>query len=282
VTLTVVNKKEKKPRKVTVTRAKIKIISVKSKMLEDGFGYIRIAAFQRSTAKKFKEAIKSLEKKSKGKMKGLIIDMRNNPGGLLDSAVKIVDSVLDSKKLGKNKKIVYTKGRVSQASKSFEATPGDMLKGVPIIVLLNEGSASGSEVVAGALKDHKRAIVVGKTSFGKGSVQTLLPVDEKTAVKITTSLYYTPKGTSIQAHGIKPDIVVENLKVAKDNEEELFFAKVKEKHLSGHLKNASKEAKSNYSYKQHVERAQEDYQLHEALIALKALAAVNQHIGFAS
>ncbi len=279
VTLTVINKKETKPRELTMTRAKINLRSVKSELLDNHFGYLRISSFQEKTGKKAIQAVKKLNREANGKLQGLIIDLRNNPGGLLDSAVEVVDAFVDSNKLGKNKKIVYTEGRVKEAKSQYNAKPGDLLKGKPIIVLINQGSASGSEIVAGALQDHKRAVVLGETSFGKGSVQTLLPLDDKTAIKLTTALYYTPKGRSIQAEGIKPDILVEEMKLAKSDEDVLFFLNLREKHLQGHLEKASKEAQQKVASKKKTDLASKDYQLHEALIVLKALAIANQSAG---
>lgn len=278
VTLTITNKTNKKPRDITLVRKKVTIESVKSKMLDDGFGYIRISQFQSKTGKKLVKAVKKLQKQAHGKLKGIVLDLRDNPGGLLDSAVEVVDTFLDSKRLKSNKKIVYTKGRIKRAQMEINATPGDYLKGAPIIVLINQGSASGSEVVAGALQDYKRAIIIGQTSFGKGSVQTVLPLDDKTAIKLTTSLYYTPKGRSIQATGIKPDIFVEDLKVKEDDEEVLFFKKIRESHLSGHLTNGNDKKRT---YKKGKEDeisalADKDFQLHEALTVLKAVALANK------
>lgn len=279
VTLTVINKKDKKPRELTMTRAKIDMRSVKSELLEDHFGYLRISSFQEKTAKKALKAVKKMNREAGGHLQGLIIDLRNNPGGLLDSAVDIVDMFLDKSKLGKNKKIVYTEGRFNESKSQYYAKKGDLLKGKPIIVLINQGSASGSEIVAGALQDHKRAVVLGETSFGKGSVQTLLPLDDKTAIKLTTALYYTPKGRSIQAEGIKPDILVEEMKLAKSDEDVLFFLNIREKHLQGHLSKASKDAKQKVASKKQTDLANKDFQLHEALMVLKALSIANQTVG---
>jgi len=277
IILTVVNEKERKPRKITITRNVIKIKSVKSKMLEDGFGYIRISHFQKETAGKVVDAFKQLEKESHGHLKGLILDLRNNPGGILESSVQVVDAFLDSSKLGKNKKIVYSKGRVPEALFTENSTPGDLLKNEPLIVLINEGSASASEIVAGALQDHKRAIIMGKRSFGKGSVQTVFPIDKKTAIKLTTALYYTPKGRSIQAEGIYPDIIVENLTLQKDKEDDLFFFNMRESDLSHHLKNGDKKTISDIVKEKATmsDLASDDYQLYEALKLLKSLDILN-------
>jgi len=280
ITLSVISKNEKKPRELTITRQRIQIQSVKSKVLADNFGYIRISQFQENTGKDVVNAVKSLQQQTHGNLQGLIIDLRNNPGGLLDSAVEVVDVFLDSKKLGKNNLIVYTKGRFSEANSYFRADSEDLLKGKPIIVLINQGSASGSEIVAGALQDYKRAVIVGQRSFGKGSVQTLLPLDDKTAIKLTTALYYTPKGRSIQEEGIKPDVLVENLKVNKTKEDGLFFLKIREQNLKGHLKNGSaKKQSSEAANDEQAELANKDFQLYEALTILKALSLVNQTTG---
>jgi len=286
VILTILSKNDRKPREVTIIRKKVIVKSIKYRMLADGFGYIRISQFQEKTGEKLQKAIKALQKETKGHLKGIVLDLRNNPGGLLDSAVKVVDTFIDSTQLKGNKKIVFTKGRIKHAQMEINATPGDLLKGAPIIVLINQGSASGSEIVAGALQDYHRALVLGQTSFGKGSVQTVLPLDKKTAIKLTTSLYYTPKGRSIQATGIKPDIMVEDLKVTPDDEEALFIKKLRESSLTGHLDNAvdkdkkfaakREDKKEKTKDEKKKDLVDEDYQLHEAFLVLKALALVNK------
>jgi len=272
ITLTVINKEDKKPRALKITREIIHVNSVKSKMLEKGYGYIRITNFQKDTGKKLITTVKKLQKESKGKLKGLILDLRNNPGGLLDSSVEAVDAFIDSALLKGDTTIVYTKGRVKQAEMRIKATRGDLLNGAPIVVLINQGSASGSEIVAGALQDYKRALIVGKTSFGKGSVQTLLPLDNKTGIKLTTALYYTPKGRSIQAKGIEPDILIENLKISKPKEEAIFFSTIREKHLSRHLRNGNKTTKDKLTKAKQMKAATEDYQLYQALTILKTMS----------
>ncbi|HSS46953.1 MAG TPA: S41 family peptidase [Burkholderiales bacterium] len=222
ITLTVVRKGESKPLVFTLTRAVIKVQSVKSKMFEPGYGYIRITQFQEHTGETLVKAINDLYKP--GTLKGLVLDLRNDPGGLLNSAVAVSAAFLQPNAL-----VVYTEGRTDDAKMRLSAIPENYLRGnfkedylkklpaavksVPLVVLVNNGSASASEIVAGALQDHKRAIIMGTQSFGKGSVQTILPLGNNTAIKLTTARYYTPNGRSIQAKGIVPDIMVEEATV---------------------------------------------------------------------
>jgi carboxyl-terminal processing protease len=223
ITLTYIRKGLPEPKMVTITRAIIQIQSVKSELLEPGYAYFRVTQFQEHTGEKLGEAIERQFKANKGPMKGLILDLRNDPGGLLNSAVSVSAAFLPKDKL-----VVYTEGRTSDARMRLYARPeyyargvrGDYLanlpkdvKKLPMVVLVNGGSASASEIVAGALQDHKRAIVMGTQTFGKGSVQTILPLGNGTAIKLTTARYYTPNGRSIQAKGITPDIVVEDAKI---------------------------------------------------------------------
>ncbi len=187
---------------VVITRGTVKIQSVRSQILEDTVGYVRISTFQEETAKRLQEALESFQKDAPN-LEGVIIDLRNNPGGLLDQAVKVSDLFLDSGL------VVYTKGRLDSQNMSFDADPAMAIdQDVPVIVLVNHGSASASEIVAGALQDHKRAIILGEQTFGKGSVQTIIPLEDDSGLRLTTALYYTPNGVSIQAKGITPDIVV--------------------------------------------------------------------------
>lgn len=286
VVLTIVRPKAEKPLQFEITRDTIKMQTVKSKMLEKGYGYVRVAFFMDPTASDMIKALKKLKVDAGGRLKGLVLDLRNNPGGLLDSAIEITDQFLDAQYL-KNKKIVYTKGRIPQINSEALASKYDMLSGTPMIVLINEGSASGSEIVAGALQDHKRAIILGTRSFGKGSVQTVIPVDEHSAIKLTTGLYYTPAGRSIQAEGIQPDVWVEDRRVEKseaqkeslkgkesieDTEKESSFEEdtsladdgAKAKHKP------QKEGKQENQVKDLVNK---DFQLYQALNLLKGLAA---------
>jgi carboxyl-terminal processing protease len=208
ITLTIIRDGVEKPLKLTITRAVIKVVSVKSRMLDRGYGYVRITQFQSHTGENLRDAMTALKKENGGSLKGMVLDLRNNPGGVLSAAVAVADAFL------KKGIIVYTEGRMDDAKLTFNAKPTDILDGAALVVLVNEGSASASEIVAGALKDHKRGIVMGSKTFGKGSVQTILPMENGSALKLTTARYYTPKGSSIQAKGIEPDIVLDDVKVA--------------------------------------------------------------------
>jgi len=264
--LTVVREGVDQPLKIDIKRAIIKVKSVKSRMLEDGFGYVRISQFQSKTAENMVDAIEALKKESNGALKGLVLDLRNNPGGVLNGAVAVSDAFL------KKGLIVYTEGRVSDSKLRFNATPDDILDTAPMVILVNQGSASASEIVSGALQDHHRAIVVGTPTFGKGSVQTILPLSNGTAVKLTTARYYTPSGRSIQAEGIKPDIELDQVRVSAV---ERSIDPVKEADLSGHLSNGNgKKSKKSAEAEDEAEEslAETDYELYEALNLLKGLA----------
>ncbi|MDA1107386.1 MAG: S41 family peptidase [Proteobacteria bacterium] len=274
ITLTLLRKGEEKPLKITLTRAVIKTKSVKSQTLEPGYGYVRVSQFQAQTGTNLIDAVNQLKKDSGGSLKGMVLDLRNNPGGVLGAAVTVSDAFLE-KGL-----IVYTEGRVKDSKMKFTATPNDALKGAPMVVLVNGGSASASEIVAGALQDHRRAVIMGSKTFGKGSVQTILPITNDTALKLTTARYYTPNGRSIQAEGIVPDIITENVKLTvgeKSNVEPLTEAS-----LSRHLSNGKKpeeksvaspkpEAGSAAAEKDKEPLVSSDYQLYEALNLLKGL-----------
>ncbi|RLA25534.1 MAG: peptidase S41 [Gammaproteobacteria bacterium] len=271
IVLTVVRKGKDTPFKVTLVRDIIKVKSVRSRILEDDFAYLRISSFQSPTGEAVNEAIAKLRKENGAPLKGLVLDLRNNPGGVLDAAVSVSDAFLNSGK------IVYTEGRIKNAKMDFNATPGDLLAGAPIVVLINAGSASASEIVAGALQDHKRAIIMGSKSFGKGSVQTIMPTGNGGAVKITTARYYTPSGRSIQATGIEPDIELERLKL--ESLEASNYTPIKESDLSHHLSNGN--GKKEATEKQATETDNKDdkkgvdmrdYPLKEALNLLKGIA----------
>jgi len=210
VVLTIVREGRDKPFDVTVARETIRVASVKSRMLEPGYGYLRLAQFQADTAADFETHLRKLKDQSGGKLRGLVLDLRSNPGGLLTSAVQIADDLLE------RGKIVSTRGRIAISDAEFSATPGDMLDGAPLMVLVDAGSASASEVLAGALRDNGRGRVIGSRTFGKGSVQTVLPLDNGDSVKLTTARYYTPSGKSIQALGIVPDVTLRAPKNDKD------------------------------------------------------------------
>lgn len=278
VELTVLRKGEKKPLTFTLVREQIQIKSVKSKLLDNQYGYVRISQFQAQTAKDLEQAITKLKQQAGGNVKGLILDLRNNPGGLLDAAIEVSDDFLDKSKDGKPETIVYTQGRLPGSKFTAYVKPGDLLNNAPMIVLINSGSASASEIVAGALKDYKRAIIVGTRSFGKGSVQTILPLDDKRAIKLTTALYYTPSGTSIQAKGITPDIVIEEINIPKDTQAVEGF-KTSEAELSGHLSNKNNDETPNAKLTQlndDLNIMHEDYQLYAAYTILKGLAVAKR------
>ncbi|MBF0126767.1 MAG: S41 family peptidase [Magnetococcales bacterium] len=236
ITLTVVRKGETKPLTFNIIRAIIKIRSVKWREESGGIGYVRVIQFNEQTQPLLETALSELTQKSEGgKLKGLVLDLRNDPGGLLDQAVSVSDAFLDEGR------IVYTKGRIPGKDMSFDAQEGDLTKGSPIVVLINGGSASASEIVAGALQDHHRAVIMGTASFGKGSVQTIIPLADGSGLRLTTAQYYTPNGRSIQAKGIVPDILVEDLDV-KDKKSQ---HRPKEADLKGHLQNADPDQKAS-------------------------------------
>ncbi len=275
VNLTVVRKEaDNNPLTFTISRAIIQVKGVKSRMLEPGFAYIRITQFQNHTGENVIDALSKLQKESTDNLKGLVLDLRNNPGGILGAAVSVSDAFLTEGL------IVYTEGRVKDSQLRFKATQSDLLKGAPLIVLVNEGSASASEIVAGALQDHKRALIMGERTFGKGSVQTILPMNNGSALKLTTARYYTPAGRSIQAEGIIPDIKLEDFKVSKTERNGLSM--LKEADLSRHLvkpKNSDNSTEKT-NEKPSLEKkkpemaslTETDYQLSEALNLLKGLA----------
>jgi carboxyl-terminal processing protease len=221
ITLTILRKNEHKPLIISIVRAVIKVQSVKAKLLESGYGFVRITQFQEHTGENLSSALEKMVKDNKGPLKGLILDLRNDPGGLLDGAVAVSAAFL-----GRDALVVYTEGRTEEAKMRLTTSPENYLRGnskndyekiipasiksVPLVVLVNGGSASASEIVAGALQDHKRAVIMGTQTFGKGSVQTVLPLGNNTAIKLTTARYYTPGGRSIQAKGIVPDILVDD------------------------------------------------------------------------
>lgn len=284
IVLTIWRKGEPKPLVFSVKREIIKMQPIKGKLLDKYYGYVRISLFQEQTESELNKAVEQIRKEANGELKGLILDLRNNPGGLLESAVQIADDFLDPDKIKYNGLIVYTKGQSNEIQVTARATPGDIIPGLPMVVLVNEGSASASEIVAGALQDYKRALIVGTKTFGKGSVQTLIPIDNSTAIKLTTSLYFTPAGRKIQAVGIEPDIVAENLQVSKKGAEEAAeYEPIRESSLAAHIGGDETAAESTaeqdswvseYKPKTQKEKvlAQDDHQLYEALQILKSLA----------
>lgn len=283
VVLTILRKGEKAPLTFKLTRENIKLVSVKSRMLDRNFAYVRISQFQEPTGELMRQAIINLKNKNNGKLNGIILDLRNNPGGLLETAVQVVNHFLDPKTLPPEYKniIVYTEGRLPEAQYSAKATGSDVLEGAPIVVLINGGSASASEIVAGALQDYRRALVVGTTSFGKGSVQTVIPLDKTHALKLTTALYHTPSGRVIQNVGIVPDVRVEDLKIQKGkNQDELAMIQpIKEYQLRNHLKGISDDSSSITQTpldNNDLGLAQEDFQLFEALKILRTVYMLSE------
>ncbi len=272
VNLTILREGNDLPVEVSVKRAIIEVASVKYEVLEDNIGYVRIGQFQDDTIKETREALKKLNKETKGKMNGLVLDLRHNPGGLLDSAVDISDLFLDKSKIGHDRKIVYAEGRFPEASFEARSTSDDMLEGKPLVVLVDAGSASASEIVAGALQDHERAVIMGMQTFGKGSVQTVIPLEDDYGLKLTTALYYTPAGRSIQATGVTPDIEVEQLTVVASKGG--TWEPVKESDLQDHIDNGN-EVVDPDDLDEDQPLAMRDYQLHEAVNLLKAMNAIN-------
>jgi len=268
IVLTIVREGEEAPLKFTLARDIIKVKSVKSRLLEKGYGYVRISSFQSGTGDALKAALAALKKENGGNLKGLVLDLRNNPGGVLNAAVEVSDAFL------KSGLIVYTEGRIENSEMRFNAAPDDLIDGAPIVVLINAGSASASEIVAGALQDQKRAVIMGEKSFGKGSVQTILPTSNGAAVKLTTARYYTPSGRSIQAEGIEPDIPLARVKL--ETLDKADFIPVKEADLSHHLQKGkgATEGKKEGLDKDKLDA--EDYSLHEALNLLKGISIMKK------
>ncbi|MAS41155.1 MAG: peptidase S41 [Porticoccaceae bacterium] len=258
ITLTIGREGVSEPLTLTIVRDIITVQSVRWETLEPGYGYVRIAQFQEQTGGEFRSALEELRDGEPG-LKGLILDLRNNPGGLLPASVEVADTLLDGGL------IVYTKGRIASANTKSMATAGEFLAGVPVVVLINEGTASAAEIVAGALQDRQRALIIGTRSFGKGSVQNVLPIGDGRAVKLTTARYFTPGGHSIQAEGIRPDIEVRRAEI---HELEPGFT-VKEADLSGHLSGAGDQGAAPRREAEPATPA--DNQLQEALNLLKAL-----------
>jgi len=295
IVLTVIRKNEAKPLIITITRAVIKVQSVKSKLFEPDYGFVRITQFQEHTGENLAKALENLIKQNKGPLKGLVLDLRNDPGGLLTGAVGVSAAFL-----AKDALVVYTEGRTDDAKMRLTASPDnylhgngktdylkglpDSVKSVPLVVLVNGGSASASEIVAGALQDHKRAVIMGTQTFGKGSVQTVLPLGNNTAIKLTTARYYTPGGRSIQAKGIVPDIEVEDPTTSAldksfrlreaDLDKHLLNDKTPESNAEGATSNhlntphtkgeSSKAAPTEFGSKN-------DYQLNQAMNLLKGM-----------
>jgi len=253
---------------VAITRAKITIKSVRSR-LEGDIGYIRISSFNEQTDGAIEKAIKKFQKEKGQNLKGVVLDLRNNPGGLLDQAIAVSDAFLEKGE------IVSTRGRSLEDAQRFNAKDGDLVSGLPLVVLINGGSASASEIVAGALQDHHRAIVLGTRSFGKGSVQTIIPLGKHGAMRLTTARYYTPSGRSIQAKGIDPDILVEPARVEKLTN----IKRPREEDLRGALQNEDGESKNAHPDKKGKEKAEmKDYQLLRALDLIRGVSLYSDRL----
>ena len=270
IILTVIREGVEKPLKFTLTRDIIKVKSVRVQTLEPGFGYLRISHFQTRTAEDARTSLQQLKQDNGGKLNGLILDLRNNPGGILSAAVGVSDLFLDQGL------IVYTEGRIDDSRLRFNAKPADLLDNAPIVALVNAGSASASEIVAGALQDHKRGIIMGQKTFGKGSVQTVLPISNAAALKLTTARYYTPSGRSIQVSGIDPDVVIARVKVESMEDEEPHV--ITEENLSRHLDNNAQNGSPEGAVDEDEDEAAKisaqllnDHTLQQALNVLKSL-----------
>jgi carboxyl-terminal processing protease len=267
VTITIMREGFERPKDFTLVRDIIQVKSVKYKSLDYGYGYVRLAQFQEKTDEDLVKALKALKKENGGTLKGLILDMRNDPGGLLEQAVKVADHFIA------DGLIVYTEGRDPDSRMRFSARKGEKELGYPMVVLINGGSASASEIVAGALQDHNRAVVLGTQSFGKGSVQTIIPLSEDSGLRLTTARYFTPKGRSIQAKGITPDIVVENLEITAAEKKDVLS--IREKDLENHFESDSKTEKEGKKKEEKAptykmdEQIKGDYQVLRALDLLK-------------
>ena len=265
LTITVVREGVDAPFDISIERDTIKVRSVRAEIKEDNYAYIRIAQFQLRTGSDVaKEFAKLLAKNPK--LHGVVLDLRNNPGGVLQASVEVADHFLEEGL------IVYTEGRQEDANTQFHATAGDITGGLPIVVLINDGSASASEIVAGALQDQGRALIMGTQSFGKGSVQSIIPITKERALKMTTALYYTPGGRSIQAEGISPDIPVERVRVTAVRQK----SGINEANLSGHLENTKSNGEAKSESKDPTTLQNTDSQLYEAITLLRGLKLLRQ------
>jgi carboxyl-terminal processing protease len=279
VTLTIMREGFEKPKEFPLVRDVIQVKSIRSHLMDGGYGYVRITQFQEKTDDDLSKALKTLKEENKGELKGLVLDMRNDPGGLLDQAVKVADHFVPGGQM-----IVYTEGREKDSKMQFTAKKGGKEPNYPIVVVINGGSASASEIVAGALQDHKRAIILGTQSFGKGSVQTIIPLSDDSGLRLTTARYFTPKGRSIQAKGITPDITVEAIELPKTNSKKDTLH-LREKDLENHFesedktespdvkkdekKNENKDEKTEKVPLKLEENLKNDYQVLRALDLLK-------------
>jgi carboxyl-terminal processing protease len=263
------------PITLELKRDVIAVTSVRGRLLGDGLGYLRISSFTTETGSSLNKELAKLIKGTGAPLKGLVLDLRNNPGGVLDAAVQVSDAFLDTGA------IVSIRGRDAAESREFRAQQGDLLQGAPVVVMINGGSASASEIVAGALQDQKRAVLVGSKSFGKGSVQSIMPLSNQSAIKLTTARYYTPSGRSIQGEGIEPDIVIRPLRLAAEQDGPAFEP-TKEADLKGSLKNENGTTPAPSSGVAQDDEAQklaeQDYALYEALNLLKGLVVTRTRL----
>jgi carboxyl-terminal processing protease len=279
VVLTIMREGFERPREFPLVRDIIQVKSVRYRLMDDDYGYVRIAQFQEKTDEDLFKALKALKDENKGDIKGLVLDLRNDPGGLLEQAVHVAEHFIPEGQL-----VVYTEGREKDSRMQFTAKNGGKEPDYPIVVLINGGSASASEIVAGALQDHKRAVIMGTQSFGKGSVQTIIPLSDNSGLRLTTARYYTPKGRSIQAKGITPDIVVERLEMPKESADRKEFMHLREKDLDHHFENDGKDGREDGRKSDRKESKQDgnlsqkpednlksDYQVQRALDLLKGL-----------
>jgi len=266
VALSIAREGQSTPLELTLAREVIRISSVRTRMLEPGFAYVRIAQFQQETGAELREQLRRTRAKTEGRLHGVVLDLRSNPGGLLNAAIEVSDAFLDGGV------IVSTRGRASEADIKVNAAKGDLIDGAPLVLLVDGGTASAAEIVAGALKDHRRALLMGSRTFGKGSVQTVLPLDSGFAIKLTTARYFTPNGVSIQARGIKPDITLADLQLTQPDRPATPLTT--ERNLYGHLE-ASPEGEGD-DVTGRDEALDSDYALNEALNVLKGLALTRE------
>jgi len=277
ITLTIFRESEARTFNVDITRAIVQVASVKTDILAPGYAYLRVTQFQEHSAEQVEEKFNAIKKQSDGKIFGAVLDLRNNPGGLLNQAIAISDLFLDEGG------IVSTKSRVGKNTNA-DASKGDILQGMPLIVLINGGSASASEIVAGALQDNKRAILMGTRSFGKGSVQRIIPLSDGSAFKLTTALYYTPSGRSIQATGIDPDVEVKAVRLKIEEDDKDRPKRITEADMKGHLENGNGKTKTKKEEEiipgqpsdKMVERLTKDVQLQRALDLLQGLHVLSK------
>ena len=266
ITVKIFRETEKRSFDITITRAIIKIRPVKSRLEDDGIGYLRITTFNEHVEREMKKHLKDLVKENEKKaLTGLVLDLRNNPGGLLNQAVAASNAFLEQGE------IVSTKGKIKGQNSRYNARKGDLINGAPIAVLINGGSASASEIVAGALQDHKRAVVMGSKSFGKGSVQTIIPLPGGAGMRLTTALYYTPSGRSIQGTGIEPDIKIKRVKFEELDDPDYPT----EAGLKGHIKVNDETKDKDKKDKEEEKKKKKDYPLERALGVVKALSILN-------